>query len=396
MSGTEAMLCALAQVVTQGDFTVPPYPAVALRLRRVLENDRHGAADIVNVIATDPALAATVLAAANSALFGNGSAITSLPAAVGRLGARTIGALAIVSGMGTTAVAAGVLFDVKLAGWQRTMTCALICQKLSSARGLVAEESFLAGLLHGFGRSIAIASIERLVKTTPPAQPLTAEEWLAIAEQQRGVLARAVARAWELPAPIADAIDTKDRGGSVLGDLVLDADGIGTELLAGRVPAPAFPTEAKLLEELLSALPSALQALAAPVASPPPKRTLSSAKVLEKPQHALTGDLRPTSVAVVDRRSKTASTLTCRSVGPLGIEIDSSRPFQECAIVRLTIGWGGVELEVWFTVVLCVQSGQLYRVELQLFCPTTDIRAKWAALHDSVAASSSSQRVQAG
>ena len=116
MSGTDAMLCALAQVVTQGDFTVPPYPAVALRLRRVLESDRHGIADVVKVIATDPALAATVLAAANSALFGNGSAITSLSAAVGRLGERALGALAIVSGMGAAAVAGGVLLDVKLAG----------------------------------------------------------------------------------------------------------------------------------------------------------------------------------------------------------------------------------------------------------------------------------------
>ena len=36
MSNTEAMQRALTDVVSRGDFTVPPYPAVALRLQRLL------------------------------------------------------------------------------------------------------------------------------------------------------------------------------------------------------------------------------------------------------------------------------------------------------------------------------------------------------------------------
>jgi HD-like signal output (HDOD) protein len=391
MSGTEAMLCALAHVVTQGDFTVPPYPAVALRLQRVLEDERCGIADLVEVIKSDAALAASVLAAANSALFNSGAPITNLHNAVSRLGARTVGMIAIVGGVGADAVATGPLLDVKLACWQRTMTCALVCQKLSAARRLASDESFLSGLLHGFGRSIAIASIERLLKANPPARPLTAEEWIEIAEEHRGALAQAVVTAWNLPEPIAEAIRAKPRGASALNDLVLDADAIAVELVAGKTPASSDPAEAKLLEELVSALPSALEALA----GPPGKvaKSSGSSSVLEKPEHALPGELRGANVAVVDRRSKAASSLRCLTLAKTGLEIDSSRPFQECAVVRLAVGETDAELESWFTVVLCAPAGKRYRVELQLFCPTSAIRQHWQALYDgSLAPSRPAQR----
>ena len=88
---------------------------------------------------------------------------------------------------------------MKFRVWRRTMTCALACQKLAGARGLVPEEAFLAGLLHGFGRSIAVASLEELLRTARAPQPLLVEEWLGIAEQHRAALARAVAQSWNLP-----------------------------------------------------------------------------------------------------------------------------------------------------------------------------------------------------
>ena len=130
------MLRALASVVSTGDFTVPPYPAVALRLQKMLASDRYSTAQVAAVIAADAALAATVLAAANSALLGVGPVITNLNGAINRLGARTVGAIAVASGVSSAAVSAGVLLDVKFRVWRRTMICALACQRLAPARAL--------------------------------------------------------------------------------------------------------------------------------------------------------------------------------------------------------------------------------------------------------------------
>lgn len=381
MSNTEAMQRALTDVVSRGDFTVPPYPAVALRLQRILAREGYGVAEVAEVIAADAALAATVLAAANSALLGDVGPITSLSRAVNRLGARTVGSIAVASGVGAAAVTNGVLLDVKFRVWRRGMSCALACQKLAAARELEPEDAFLAGLLHGFGRSIAITSLEQLLKTHAPPRPLSVTEWLNIAEQQRAALARAVAQSWELPPVIALAIDSHGRGPSPLHDLVLYADKVAGELDAGRMPESRNPAEARALDELVAGLPGALEAFAPPAALPTTRPSPPNPH-LAKPDHVLDGELRKKTLAVGDRRAKGAASLTCLSVAPTGIELDSTKPFQESSVVRLTVGEGGARLEPWFTVVLCVPNAARYRVELQLFSATREAREQWRALYD--------------
>lgn len=382
MSNTEAMERALTDVVSRGDFVVPPYPAVALRLQRLLGREGYGVGEVADVLAADAALATTVLAAANSALLGANSPITSLSRAVNRLGARTVGSIAVASGVGAVAVTSGVLQDVRFRIWRRSMTCALACQKLGGARGLVPEDAFLAGLLFGFGRSIAVASLERLLKTHQPPRPLSVAEWLNIAEQQRAALGRAVAKGWQLPQPISDAITgAASQDNSSLNALVLQADAIAGDLDAGRMPQAQTPAEVRLLDELIAGLPGALEAFAPP-APAPTTRPSPPSPLLAKPGHALDGELRPKVLKVIDRRTKAAATLTCMALTPTGIEVESSRAFQESSMVRLTVGEAEHPFEPWLNVVLCVPHGSHYRVELELFSPTRETREHWRALYE--------------
>lgn len=395
MSTREALLRALTVVVSQGDFTVPPYPAIALRLQRMLADDRSSMGDLAKVVAADPALAATVLAAANAALGGS-APITNLERAVSRLGARAVGGIAMASGVSAAAVSAGMLLDVKFRVWRRTMTCALVCQKLAPARGLVPEDAFLAGLLHGFGRSIAVAAMERVLRAASSPLALGSEDWLGIAEEQRAPFARAVARAWQLPAPLADAIDDKERGASRLNDLVIDADVVAGELETGLAPTAPQASEGRLLEELQHTLPAALDAFSSPGALS--RLVTSASSAIIKPDHALSGELRREKLAVVDRGAKSPTTLTCIAIAPLGVEVESSRRYQECAVVRLAVGNGEPELQAWFTVVLCVPEGARHRVELQLFSPPHAVRDRWQALYDAAHSdpSTSAQQPVAG
>jgi HD-like signal output (HDOD) protein len=381
MSNTEAMERALTEVVSRGDFVVPPYPAVALRLQRLLGREGYGVAEVADVLAADAALAATVLAAANSALLGAAMPITSLSRAVNRLGARTVGSIALASGVSAVSVTSGVLQDVKFRVWRRGMTCALACQKLAGARGLVPEDAFLAGLLHGFGRSIAVSSLEQLLKTQQPPRPLSAAEWLNIAEQQRAALARAVAKTWQLPATIGDAIAGAGTDKSALNELVLHADRIAGDLDGGRMPQAHVPSEVRLIDELIAGLPAALEAFAPP-APQPTTRPSPPSPMLAKPDHALDGELRPKALKIIDRRTKAAAILTCVAVAATGVEVESSRPFQESSMVRLIVGEADAHFEPWFNVVLCVPRGSHFRVELQLFSPTRETREQWRALYD--------------
>lgn len=382
MSNTEAMERALTDVVSRGDFVVPPYPAVALRLQRLLAREGYGVGEVADVLAADAALAATVLAAANSALLGANSPITSLSRAVNRLGARTVGAIAVATGVGAVSISTGVLQDVRFRVWRRSMTCALTCQKLGAARGLVPEDAFLAGLLFGFGRSIAVASLEQLLKTHQPPRPLSAAEWLNIAEQQRAALGRAIAKSWQLPQPISDAISgNASQDHSSLNLLVLHADAVAGELDAGRMPQAQTPTEVRLLDELVAGLPAALEAFAPPTPAPTTRPSPPSPQ-LAKPAHALDGELRPKALKLVDRRTKAAAALTSIAVAPTGIEVESSRPFQESSMVRLIVGETEAPFEPWLNVVLCVPHGAHFRVELELFSPTRETREQWRAIYE--------------
>jgi HD-like signal output (HDOD) protein len=382
MGNSEAMQRALTDVVSRGDFVVPPYPAVAMRLQRLLAHDSYGVAEVAEVIAADATLAATVLAAANSALLGTATPISSLSGAVSRLGARTVGAIAIASGVGAMTITTGVLLDVKARVWRRCMTCALACQKLGAARGVAAEAAFLAGLLHGFGRSIAVASLEQLLKTHPPTRPLSVAEWLEIAERHRAALALAVAQSWQLPPAIAAAMGAaSSEGNSALRALVVYGDRVAAELDAGRIPQAEHPNEIRLLDELIAGLPAALEAFAPPTPMPTTK-PMPPDPSLEKPEHALEGELRPKALTVVDRRAKGAAELVCLSIGPNGIEVESNKAFSESAMVRLQLGGPDSSFEPWMSVALCVPSGARFRVELELFSPTRETRERWRTFYD--------------
>ncbi len=373
----DALRTALAEVVARGDFQVPPYPAVALRLQRILARPNYALAEVADTIAADPALAARVLGVVNSALYRATDDITSLPRAVNRLGARVVSSLAVAAGVGANAMQAGALFDVKYRVWRRSITCALTCQKLAPLRGLDPNEGFLTGLIHGFGRSVAVAAIEQLLAAQRSVAPLELMQWLAAAEEQRGALALAVATRWQLPAVIMDALST-DSAKSAVGALVAEGERIAEGLESSWRPEAATPAEARALDELIAGLPAALDALAA-VPPATPGRAISAVAPVE---HALAGERRRPSSGLNDCRKKGAATLSPIAITKTGIEAKSSLKLQEGSMVRLAYGTDAERVETWFNVLLCVPADAGYRIEAELFSPPREIKERWQSIFD--------------
>lgn len=76
---------------------LPSPPHLYFALSRALEEDEGNSADIAQIVAGDPGIAAKVLQLCNSAFFSNGRAITDLRAAVTRLGLATLRDLVLAS-----------------------------------------------------------------------------------------------------------------------------------------------------------------------------------------------------------------------------------------------------------------------------------------------------------
>ena len=385
MAGPSAsLLPAFTEAIRRRDFVVPAYPAAALRLRRLIASDNYGVPQISEVVSGDPALAATVLRLANSPLYRpDGPPITALGRAIHRIGVRSLSTIATAAGVGAQACGRGPLVDLKYAVWRRAVMCALICQKLAPPRDLDPEEAFLAGLLHGFGRTVAVGCLETVLGANAPARPLTTEEWLSLIDEHRGALASAVAERWELPSELAATLGASADSSSELARLLVIAEDTASAIEHNRAvdDTRLSSTDLRLLRELSAGLPAAIAALVeAPEGNRPPPPSALAKPAIAKPTTALKGEIRSLAVAVTDIRAKAGSTLTSSAISNDGMRLNSNRPFQEATLVHLNLQRADKPLSLWVSVVLCAPEEHGFRVEVQLFSPSRELRGEWNSL----------------
>ncbi len=374
----------LDDIVERGDLVVPPYPAAAMRLRTLIESDKYGLSQIADAAAADAALAAALLRIANSPVYrGDGPPLTTLLRAVNRLGARAVSSLSLAAGVGAAATAPGPLADVKYRVWRRSITCALAAQRFGPARGVDAEVAFLAGLLHGFGRSVALACIEKVLGSSPEAHSLP--EWLELVEQHRARLAERVAELWQLPPTIAATMGNGANPSTPGSALIQLADriaggldrGLNTAELAAELGLDAALTAQ--VDRFVAHLPGALEAFIQAPEAPSKKARIANA--VTKAASVLPGELRRLTIAVVDlRKGRTPEPFESVGLAPLGIVLHSARPLQEMSVIRLALQTEPPVIEAWFNVVLCGPEGQRFRLELQAFAASGDLRERLSQL----------------
>jgi HD-like signal output (HDOD) protein len=126
---------------------LPAWPAVAIKLQRLVSSDNFGLSDLAKLVEADQALAAVTLRTANSAFYRASAPVTTLPQAISRVGARELSNIAIASTLGAQAGAPGPLASLRKESWRKSLVGAAFAQVLARGRGLDPGEAFLAGLL---------------------------------------------------------------------------------------------------------------------------------------------------------------------------------------------------------------------------------------------------------
>jgi len=197
---------AIVARISSGAVKVPPYPAVALALERLVKRESYGIDDLARLVSSDQVLAADALRCANSALYARGKPVTTLSQAIGRIGGKELARLAIASALGAEARRPGSLASLKRRVWLDGLASAALAQELARLRHLDPEEAFVCGLLHDFGRIIAIACLDEIAAASPacPARPL--EEWLRVVDAYHVELGLVLAARWDLPQDVSDVI----------------------------------------------------------------------------------------------------------------------------------------------------------------------------------------------
>lgn len=210
--GAESLLDeAIADLLARGEVEFPPYPAISLRIASLVRGGDFGLDELAKLVTSDQALAADLLRVANSAVYAQGQPTASIPQALARVGAAELSRIALASALGATALAKGPLAVLRRRTWRDALSSALLCRELARVRGLQAEDAFTCGLLHDFGRVIAIGAIERIsggggLVRSRFRRPMSAEFWDAVVDRHHVALGVTLAARWELPQVVADAI----------------------------------------------------------------------------------------------------------------------------------------------------------------------------------------------
>ncbi|MFT3711180.1 MAG: HDOD domain-containing protein [Archangium sp.] len=275
----------VARLIQQKLVELPTYPGVALKLQKLLSGGEYDFEALTKLVQADQALTVQVMRAANSAFYRATTPITTLTAAIGRIGAKELANIAIAGTLGLTANAAGPLASLRKDAWRLALTTGVIAQELAPSEQVNPGEAFLAGLLHDFGMTIAYACFELVIEMHPDVAPRTLEQWQEEAMRFHIELGLALAADWKLPAFVSEAVTNEREDASGLAHpalvkLVGKSARIGRRILAApsidaaQVRQVSGLSERALekLDGLFPRVPSYLQSFeeAAPESAPTP------------------------------------------------------------------------------------------------------------------------------
>ncbi|HPF34282.1 MAG TPA: HDOD domain-containing protein [Candidatus Krumholzibacteria bacterium] len=192
--------------------SVPPLPAVLMKLRACCMDPDADFAAMARVIETDPGLTANLLRLANSAYFGARGTIGSVSFAISRLGLKRVHQIALAVCVAPIArrTVRGYGLDPD-ALWEHSLATAMAAEHLAADLPAVDKgDAFTAGLLHDMGKLILGMFVEDEYREI---QRLVAEDECSFDEAERSVLGTdhagvgaMILRHWDLPASIVDAV----------------------------------------------------------------------------------------------------------------------------------------------------------------------------------------------
>jgi putative nucleotidyltransferase with HDIG domain len=185
--------------------TLPSCPQAFQEISRCLQEPDATVADAARIIGRDVAMTANVMKLVNSAFFGARQSITSIDRAVAYLGMDTLGALVMGHSL-FKGDSASKRDDVNLDGlWQHSLRTATAARHIALHEKLprsMAEQAFLAGMLHDVGR--VVFATRSTVTTAAPGNPDQAIN--TEVEQHHAAVGAYLLGLWGFPNSIVEAV----------------------------------------------------------------------------------------------------------------------------------------------------------------------------------------------
>ncbi len=205
---------------------LPPMPAVAQKALALIRNPNSKMNELADVLALDQAMAGLVLRWANSAYFGLRSPVTTVRQAVVYLGQNSIQSLVMAASLAAFINRPAPGYALERGDlWKHAVGVASGARLVAAKFGpTLAEDAYHAGLLADIGKLAFEALLRETDTSTPDWQ---AESFADLEVAHFGVdhatLGAEIARRWNLPAPLVEAIACHHRPAEAKDGAVLAA-----------------------------------------------------------------------------------------------------------------------------------------------------------------------------
>jgi len=260
----------VTQWISSGEVELPVLDEVALRVYRESRAGLLDAEGICDLLKRDPVLVSDVLRLANSSFFGGLVEVRNLRHAVVRLGTRQLAALALSAGCKRLYRSSGEPFRGRLRElWRHTSAAAAAASWLAgrTPHRKLADEAFVAGLLHDIGKLLILRTLEELSERD--GAPPTDEQIDEVIGALHCAQGASLLETWNLPELFPELVrqleaappDTTNAVLCIvrLADRVCRREGLGLEpeaelVLEAMVESETLRVEAETLEELVDML----------------------------------------------------------------------------------------------------------------------------------------------
>ncbi len=196
--------------IKQNCLKLPTLPEIAVRIRKVVEDENSTSAQVAKLIGTDAALSARLLRVANSPLYRGGSPIDNIQMAVTRLGNKVVRNLVQSLVMQQLFQSQSPALKKRIqALWSHSVTVAAIAAAFARKfTRLSADQALLAGLLHDIGTLPIVSRAEDFPEIA--GNPVLLDEAI---EKMHTTVGKLILETWKFPPDmIAVAAEHEDLG----------------------------------------------------------------------------------------------------------------------------------------------------------------------------------------
>ena len=225
---------------------LPMFHPIAIKLQGVLASKDFTIEQVVALVIKDQALTSQILKLANSAFFSGLAKVSTITEAVVRLGAREIASVAMMASQQTSYNSFSVpeLKSQSQQLWRHAIGCAIgtrwLCEKTGYKH--LAQEAFIAGLIHDIGSLLILKVLEGLLLADPGGKTISRELTTEIMVAMHTDSGYSLLQKWNLPelycTVVRDHHNEQSDTNNVLLSMVRLVDNTCKRLGLGCTPEP--------------------------------------------------------------------------------------------------------------------------------------------------------------